>query len=91
MKRLIILIAFVLSASGAWAADQVLKGNPDLQESPLLEHTPGEKMHAQQMGYGDQYGSPLIEQPSDHTHMKGEGGQPGEGDRYGSVLLDQER
>ena len=88
MKRLIIITSLSLATTGAWAADEVLGGNPDMYKSPLTDHGPGERMHAPQMGYGDEYGSQLIKQPSDHSHGE-EARQPGEGDQYGSVLYDR--
>ena len=88
MKHLIIVTSLTLAASGAWASDKVMGGNPDLYESHLMDHSAGEKAHAPQMGTGDEYASQLIEQPSDHSHGE-EARQPGEGDEYGSVLHDR--
>ena len=88
MKHLVVITSLVLATSGVWAADKVLGGNPDLQESHLTDHGPGEKMPAPQMGHGDEYGSQLIKQPSDHSHGE-KARQPGEGDQYGSVLYDR--
>lgn len=90
MNRIILAFMFATIMSVSWAADKVLGGNPDLRESPILEHGPGEKVHAPQMGSGDEYGSQLIKQPSDHSHDD-DARQAGEGDQYGSVLLDQKR
>ncbi len=88
MKHVIVVTSLVLVTSGAWASDNVMDGHPDLYQSHLLDHGPGEKAHALQMGDGDDYASQLIKQPSDHSHGE-EARQRREGDEYGSVLYDR--
>lgn len=88
MKKLIAIAGLALLTSTAWAHHEHFGNNGEMYGSPLVEHGPGETVHAVQLGEGDAYASPHIEQPADHTHDKGEGGQKGEGDLYGSILVD---
>lgn len=67
MKKIFAIAILALLSSSAFAHDRIMGGNPDMYGSPLLDHGTAEKAHALQMGYGDQYGSSLIAQPSDHA------------------------
>ena len=40
MKKLIAVVAISLLTSGAWAHDKVFGDNPDMYNSPLLDHIP---------------------------------------------------
>jgi len=40
MKKIIAVAAISLLTSGAWAHDKVFGDNPDMSNSPLLDHTP---------------------------------------------------
>ncbi len=67
MKKLIAIFGLTLLASSASAHHSALGGNPDLYQSPLLDHDKGETVHAVQRGIGDDYASQFIRQPADHS------------------------
>jgi len=67
MNKLLAIFTLALLASTASAHHSVLGGNPDLYQSPLLDHDRGETAHAVQRGIGDNYGSQWINQPADHS------------------------
>jgi len=77
MKRIPTLAAVALlgiSTTG-WAHDAALGGNPDLYESPLLDHGKGSQASLAQKGEGDLYGSHLAN-PEDVTPNPGANPEP---------------
>jgi len=67
MKKLLAILGLALIASSVSAHHIVFGGNPDLYQSPLLDHDRGETAHAVQRGIGDNYGSQWIKQSADHS------------------------
>jgi len=59
-------ITLVGAINTGWAHDAALDGNPDLYQSPLLDHDRGSQIHQAQRGEGDLYGSHLLN-PGDVT------------------------
>ena len=57
MKKIFAIASLALLTSTVWAHDKVLSGNPDLYNSPLLDHTTNKSQSRQstavQPGIGD--------------------------------------
>ena len=67
MKRITAIAAIaILGSTAAWAHDDTLGGNPDLYQSPLVDHSKGSAGHEGQKGEGDLYGS-HVANPEDVT------------------------
>ncbi len=68
MKKIPTLAAIALLgiSTAGWAHDTTLGGNPDLYQSPLLDHNKGSQAPLAQKGEGDLYGSHLVN-PEDVT------------------------
>ena len=82
MKKIFVIISFVLFASTTWAGDEP-------GESSSGEHVKKEYAHDVQMGMNESYGSQFIKQPADHKDAANEEHQRGEGENYGSMLIKQ--
>ena len=67
MKPSLLIASLALLTSTAWASNQALDMNQNMQGSPMLDHTVGEPAHAVQQGAGEAYGSMLQQQPADHA------------------------
>ncbi len=82
MKNILLITAFTLFTSTAFAADEPA-------ESSSGEHVKKEYAHDVQMGLNEKYGSMMIDQPNDHKDRATNHYQRGEGENYGSVLIKQ--
>ena len=63
MKKLIAVATVVLLTSNTWAHDKVFGGNPDMYQSPLLDHTPSK------MGYKPEIPKSFDSDPEDYNFL----------------------